>query len=156
MCFSAALRFCGRVKGESGGRCERILQCCEREVPSGAEILHLQEKKANPAQTRSYILHLQEKKVNPAQLQKTILHCVCVAYQKWLNCYFRILEWNIKIIHKKVELLFPHRKQLLRSRTINRTLYAGIPIPILRKLRMSKNQRSLLFLTWYNIPFLSF
>lgn len=96
------------------------------------------------------------KKVNPAQLQKTILHCVCVAYQKWLNCYFRILEWNIKIIHKKVELLFPHRKQLLRSRTINRTLYAGIPIPILRKLRMSKNQRSLLFLTWYNIPFLSF
>lgn len=139
LCFSAALRFCGRVKGESGERCERILQCCEREVPSGAEILHLQEKK-----------------VNPAQLQKTILHCVCVAYQKWLNCYFRILEWNIKIIHKKVELLFPHRKQLLRSRTINRTLYAGIPIPILRKLRMSKNQRSLLFLTWYNIPFLSF
>ena len=97
LCFSAALRFCGRVKGESGGRCERILQCCEREVPSGAEILHLQKKK-----------------VNPAQLQKTILHCVCVAYQKWLNCYFRILEWNIKIIHKKVELLFPHRKQLLR------------------------------------------
>lgn len=116
--LAAALRFCGRVKGESGGRCERILQCCEREVPSGAEILHLQEKK-----------------VNPAQLQKTILHCVCVAYQKWLNCYFRILEWNIKIIHKKVELLFPHRKQLLRSRTINRTLYAGIPIPILKKIK---------------------
>lgn len=60
LCFSAALRFCGRVKGESGGRCERILQCCEREVPSGAEILHLQEKK-----------------VNPAQLQKTILQCMC-------------------------------------------------------------------------------
>lgn len=49
--LSAALRFCGRVKGESGERCERILQCCEREVPSGAEILHLQKKKVNPGTT---------------------------------------------------------------------------------------------------------